>query len=54
MTGGLFICGVEFTDKAQHENVKLAVESLKIEGMHSTHDRVKGIKDLLEKKIGKL
>lgn len=45
------ICGVEFTDKAQYENVKRAVESLKIEGMHPTYDRVKAIKDLLDKKI---
>lgn len=45
------ICGVEFTDKAQYENVKRVVESLKIEGMQPTYNRVKGIKDLLDKKI---
>ncbi|MEI3612254.1 DUF7695 domain-containing protein [Pseudogracilibacillus sp. SO30301A] len=47
----LQICGVEFTDKAQYENVKRAVESLKIEGIQPTYDRVKGIKDLLDGKI---
>ena len=47
----LKICGVTFNEKNQYEIVKRAVDSLKIEGMYPTYERVKGIKDLLDGKI---
>lgn len=47
----LEICGVTFTDPVQYKNVKRAVDSLQIEGLHPTYERVKVIKDLLDGKI---
>lgn len=45
------ICGVTFSDLKQYEIVKRAVDSLLIEGMKPTYERVKVIKDLLDGKL---
>lgn len=47
----LKICGVTFSDLKQYEIVKRAVDSLLIEGMKPTYERVKVIKDLLDGKL---
>lgn len=44
----LEICGVKFIDPKQYRHVKRVVDSLLIEGMQPTFERVKAIKDLLD------
>ncbi len=45
------ICGVKFTDEKEYEAVKYAIDTLEMEGLKPTHDRVKGIKELVRGNI---